>query len=35
MTLTIKGKKLAGILVDASLESNRIENIVLGVGHKF
>ncbi len=30
--LTIKGKKLAGILVDASLESNRIENIVLGIG---
>lgn len=30
--ITIKGKKLAGILVDASLESNRIENLVLGVG---
>ena len=33
--LTVKGKKLAGILVDASLESNRIENIVLGVGINF
>ncbi len=33
--LTIKGKKIAGILVDASLESNRIENIVLGVGINF
>ena len=33
--LTIKGKKLAGILVDASLESNRIENIVLGIGINF
>ena len=26
--LTIKGKKVAGMLVDASLESNRIENLV-------
>ena len=33
--LTIKGKKLAGILVDAALESNRIENLVLGVGVNF
>jgi len=33
--LTIKGKKVAGILVDASLESNRIENLVLGVGINF
>jgi len=33
--LTIKDKKLAGILVDASLESNRIENLVLGVGINF
>ena len=33
--LTVKGKKIAGILVDASLESNRIENIVLGVGINF
>jgi BirA family transcriptional regulator, biotin operon repressor / biotin---[acetyl-CoA-carboxylase] ligase len=30
--LTIKGKKLAGMLVDASFESNKIENLVLGVG---
>ncbi len=33
--ITINGKKVAGILVDASLESNRIENIVLGVGINF
>jgi BirA family biotin operon repressor/biotin-[acetyl-CoA-carboxylase] ligase len=33
--ITIKGKKVAGILVDASLESNQIENIVLGVGINF
>ena len=33
--VTIKGKKLAGILVDASLESNRIENLVLGIGINF
>ena len=33
--ITIKGKKLAGILVDASLESNRIENLVLGIGINF
>ena len=33
--LTIKGKKLAGMLVDASLESNRIENLILGVGINF
>lgn len=33
--VTIKNKKLAGILVDASLESNRIENLVLGVGINF
>lgn len=33
--ITIKGKKIAGILVDASLESNRIENLVLGVGINF
>lgn len=30
--VTIKGKKVAGMLVDASLESNKIEKIVLGVG---
>ena len=33
--VTIKGKKVAGILVDASLESNRIENMVLGIGINF
>ena len=33
--LTIKGKKIAGMLVDASLESNKIENLVLGVGINF
>jgi len=33
--LTIKGKKIAGMLVDVSLESNRIENMVLGVGINF
>ena len=33
--ITIKGKKVAGILVDASLESNKIENVVLGVGINF
>jgi len=33
--LTIKGKKIAGMLVDVSLESNRIESMVLGVGINF
>ena len=33
--ITIKGKKLAGMLVDVSLESNRIESLVLGVGINF
>ena len=33
--MTINGKKIAGILVDASLESNKIENMVLGVGINF
>ena len=33
--LTIGGKKLAGMLVDVSLESNKIENLVLGVGINF
>lgn len=33
--LTIKGKKIAGILIDASLESNKIENIVVGIGINF
>ncbi len=33
--LTINGKKVAGMLVDASLESNRIQNMILGVGINF
>lgn len=33
--ITIKGKKVAGILVDVSLESNKIEDLVLGVGINF
>jgi BirA family transcriptional regulator, biotin operon repressor / biotin---[acetyl-CoA-carboxylase] ligase len=33
--ITIKGKKIAGLLVDASVESNKIENMVLGVGINF
>ena len=33
--LTINGKKLAGIIVDANFESNKIENLILGVGINF
>jgi len=33
--ITIKGKKVAGMLVDASLESNKIEKLILGVGINF
>ena len=33
--LTINGKKIAGTLVDISLESNKTENLVLGVGINF
>ena len=33
--LTINGKKLAGMLVDVSLESNKIQRLVLGVGINF
>ena len=33
--VNINGKKVAGILVDASLESNKIENMVLGFGINF
>jgi BirA family biotin operon repressor/biotin-[acetyl-CoA-carboxylase] ligase len=33
--ITIQGKKVAGMLVDAALESNKIENLVLGVGINF
>ncbi|RNJ77727.1 MAG: biotin--[acetyl-CoA-carboxylase] ligase [Nitrosopumilus sp. H13] len=30
--VTVNGKKVAGILVDASLESNRIESMIVGTG---
>jgi len=33
--VTINGKKVAGMLVDASVESNKIEYLVLGVGINF
>ena len=33
--LTLNGKKLAGILLDSSIESNKIENVILGVGINF
>lgn len=33
--LTVNGKKIAGMLVDVLLESNRIESLVLGVGINF
>ncbi len=33
--ITIQDKKVAGILVDASFESNKIESLVLGVGINF
>ncbi len=33
--ITIQGKKVAGILVEASIQSNKIESIVLGVGINF
>ncbi len=33
--ITIQGKKVAGMLVDASFESNKLENLVLGVGINF
>ena len=33
--LTLKGEKVAGMLVDVSLESNKIEDLVLGVGINF
>ena len=33
--ITLKGKKLAGMIVDASIESNKIENLVLGAGINF
>ena len=33
--ITLKGKKVAGILLDASIVSNKIENMVLGIGINF
>ena len=33
--ITIDGKKVAGMLVDASIQANNIENFVLGVGINF
>ena len=33
--LTVKGKKVAGILIDVSIESNKIDYIVIGVGINF
>jgi len=33
--VTINGKKVAGMLVDVSLESNKVESMVLGIGINF
>ncbi|MDE1862426.1 MAG: biotin--[acetyl-CoA-carboxylase] ligase [Thaumarchaeota archaeon] len=33
--VTLSGKKVAGILVDASIESNKIEYLVVGIGINF
>jgi len=33
--ITIKGKKVAGVLVDTSIISNEIENMILGIGINF
>jgi len=33
--ITLKNKKLAGMLVDVTLESNKIEKLILGVGINF
>ena len=33
--LTLKGKKAAGVLIDASIISNQIESMILGVGINF
>ena len=33
--VTLKGKKIAGILIDTSIISNEIENMVLGIGINF
>jgi len=33
--VTLNGKKIAGMIIDASIESTRIENLILGVGINF
>jgi BirA family biotin operon repressor/biotin-[acetyl-CoA-carboxylase] ligase len=33
--VTLKGKKIAGILIDTSIVSNEIENMILGIGINF
>ncbi len=33
--LTVKGKKVAGILIDVAIESNKIDYLVIGVGINF
>ena len=33
--VTLKGKKVAGVLIDASITSNQIESMVLGIGINF
>ena len=33
--VTVKGKKVAGVLINASIISNQIENMVLGIGINF
>ena len=33
--ITMKGKKVAGIIVDTSIQSNKIESLVLGIGINF
>jgi len=33
--LTLNGKKVAGIIIDASIESTRIESVVIGIGINF
>ena len=33
--VTIKGKKVAGVLINASIISNQIENMILGIGINF
>ena len=33
--LTLSGKKIAGIIIDASIESTKIESVVVGIGINF